>query len=85
MTRDIKHSMIPALFILALINGCSFEEPLNSKEKNTMGSDKNAQGCIPSAGYKWCARTEQCERPWEIAKHNDTENTSENFDFYCKK
>jgi len=32
------------------------------------GGDRDAHGCLPSAGYQWCARTARCERPWELAK-----------------
>lgn len=31
----------------------------------TVGGDKDAHGCIPSAGYSWCAKTSKCIRPWE--------------------
>src|SRR3546814_1551492 len=44
------------------------------------GSDRDAHGCIASAGYAWCANTNQCERPWELArKHGfrSEEHTSE--------
>ncbi|MGV8176673.1 MAG: substrate-binding periplasmic protein [Candidatus Bilamarchaeaceae archaeon] len=29
------------------------------------GSDRDSHGCIPSAGYEWCAETQTCIRPWE--------------------
>jgi hypothetical protein len=29
------------------------------------GSDKDAHGCIPSAGYQWCEATQKCYRSWE--------------------
>lgn len=47
------------------------------------GSDRDAHGCIGSAGYAWCARTNQCERPWELAKKAEFELKKENFDAYC--
>lgn len=47
------------------------------------GSDRDAQGCIPSAGYAWCARTQQCERPWELAEAQDFEHTPEAFAAFC--
>lgn len=43
----------------------------------------NVQGCIPSAGYSWCARTNACERPWELAKAQGFDNTALAFDRYC--
>jgi putative hemolysin len=29
------------------------------------GSDKDAHGCIPSAGYTWCEQQQKCVRLWE--------------------
>ncbi len=29
------------------------------------GSDRDAHGCIPSAGYTWCDASQKCIRPWE--------------------
>ncbi|WP_226469994.1 peptidase [Luteimonas panaciterrae] len=48
------------------------------------GSDRDAHGCIPSAGYAWCASTNKCERSWELAKEKGFELTPEAFDSYCK-
>ena len=47
------------------------------------GADRDEHGCIPSAGYRWCDRTQQCERPWELAKREGFENTAEAFDAWC--
>jgi hypothetical protein len=47
------------------------------------GSDRDAHGCIPSAGYSWCAKTHRCERPWELAKANGFENTREAYEKFC--
>ncbi|KAJ3260868.1 hypothetical protein HK103_007431 [Boothiomyces macroporosus] len=30
-----------------------------------VGGDRDAHGCIPSAGYTWCESTQQCQRSWE--------------------
>ena len=30
-----------------------------------VGGDKDAHGCIPSAGYSWCAPKNKCLRIWE--------------------
>eukprot|EP00928_Gymnodinium_smaydae_P066474 TRINITY_DN49485_c0_g1_i1.p1 TRINITY_DN49485_c0_g1~~TRINITY_DN49485_c0_g1_i1.p1 ORF type:complete len:429 (+),score=55.02 TRINITY_DN49485_c0_g1_i1:34-1287(+) len=29
------------------------------------GADRDSHGCIPSAGYVWCAQMQSCIRPWE--------------------
>ena len=47
------------------------------------GGDRDAHGCIGSAGYRWCAKTRQCERPWELAEKEQFENTMEAFDRFC--
>lgn len=31
------------------------------------GSDRDAHGCIGSAGYSWCEHEGKCVRPWELA------------------
>lgn len=30
-----------------------------------LGGDKDAHGCIPSAGYSWCEAKQKCLRAWE--------------------
>jgi hypothetical protein len=47
------------------------------------GSDRDPHGCIPSAGYVWCATTNQCERPWELANKHDFDNSEESFNKFC--
>ncbi|OQK16897.1 hypothetical protein AU255_03060 [Methyloprofundus sedimenti] len=49
-----------------------------------LGSDRDAHACISSAGYRWCAVTQQCERPWELAKMQKFANTRSAFDKYCE-
>ncbi|MEM7136059.1 MAG: hypothetical protein AAF500_05735 [Myxococcota bacterium] len=48
------------------------------------GSDRDEHGCIRSAGYQWCKRTQQCERPWELAQREGFDNTLESFDAWCR-
>ncbi|KXF81830.1 serine protease [Enterovibrio coralii] len=67
-----------AVAALLLAAGCS--SPYDSGK---VGADKDEHGCIGSAGYAWCASTNQCERSWELAKDKGFENTEENFDAYC--
>lgn len=47
------------------------------------GSDRDTHGCIPSAGYTWCAKTASCERPWELAKAQGFESDAAAFDAFC--
>ncbi len=56
---------------------------LKMKKEPLIGGDKDAHGCIGSAGYKWCAKTNRCERPWELAKKEKFEKRAEAFDAFC--
>lgn len=69
-------TVLCTLFLIFLA-ACTPEPPMP-------GSDRDEHGCIPSAGYTWCPRTNQCERPWELAEAEGFENTAEAFDAYCE-
>jgi hypothetical protein len=45
--------------ILLLSAGCT------QQQQPMPGSDRDAHGCIPSAGYTWCDASQKCIRPWE--------------------
>ncbi|WP_201352312.1 amidohydrolase [Hydrogenimonas urashimensis] len=49
------------------------------------GADADAHGCILSAGYRWCGKTEKCERPWELAQRAHLKPTAEAFEKYCNE
>jgi len=55
----------------------------NAPAQPAPGSDRDAHGCIGSAGYVWCEQTGQCERPWELARDRQLESTPEAFDAFC--
>ena len=76
-----------ALLVTSLV-ACGTATPLAPKASEApqgelMGSDRDAHGCISSAGYSWCARTNQCERPWELARKQGFAQTQEAFYEYC--
>ncbi|MEK7892164.1 hypothetical protein AAB992_34215 [Burkholderia contaminans] len=48
------------------------------------GSDRDSHGCIPSAGYSWCEQTQQCERPWELAKQKGFANSALAYEQFCR-
>ncbi|RJX30854.1 MAG: cupin domain-containing protein [Oxalobacter sp.] len=48
-----------------------------------IGGERDAHGCIGSAGYRWCARENACVRPWELAKQKDFPLSAENIEAYC--
>jgi hypothetical protein len=48
-----------------------------------VGSDKDAHGCIPSAGYIWCTKESTCVKPWDYAAGVAIPNTLEAVNSYC--
>jgi predicted amidohydrolase YtcJ len=60
------------------------KETDNNDKRQATGSDRDSHGCIGSAGYTWCTSTNQCERPWELAKKENFTNSKEAFNQFCK-
>jgi len=52
--------------------GCGNPEPSEStpnestEQENRPGSDRDAHGCIGSAGYQWSELRQSCVRPFEL-------------------
>lgn len=67
--------------LLFALSACTQPEP---RPVAMPGADRDAHGCIGSAGYRWCTTTDQCERPWELAKARGLDNTASGFDAYCE-
>ncbi len=63
--------------------GVVYKGKMKLNKGKLIGGDRDAHGCIASAGYSWCERTNQCERPWELARKHNLENIREAFDKYC--
>ncbi|EOD79901.1 Subtilisin-like serine protease [Grimontia indica] len=76
----MKHLFLIPLSV-SLLFGCTQGHVQN----NAVGADRDEFGCIPSAGYQWCAYTNQCERPWELAEAEGFDNTPELFDGFCEQ
>ena len=74
-------TILSGLFAILLLGACSGGAPQPSQV--APGSDRDSHGCIPSAGYRWCGKTNQCERPWELAEQHAFENTEKGFDEFC--
>ena len=62
----------------------SDEPTAAGKQTQAVGADRDEHGCIPSAGYRWCAKANECVRPWELAKEKGLEPTPEAFEDYCR-
>ncbi|MEP5570116.1 MAG: DUF1214 domain-containing protein [Halioglobus sp.] len=60
--------------------------PYKAEEEGAalVGSTKDEYGCISSAGYRWCEKSGQCERSWELAERESIENTKEAFNAFCE-
>lgn len=88
-------TLFPALSLLiasVMVTACAPEKEASppaaavvEQRQSRPGSDRDEHGCIGSAGYVWCARTGQCERPWELAAQQDFENSGEAFAAYCSE
>lgn len=79
----MKKFVIPATFIMACLYGCGPNQDPDTERNGLPGSDVDEHGCIGSAGYQWCERSSQCERPWELAEKEGFENTRELFQAFC--
>ena len=64
--------------------GVVYKGKIKLNEGKTLGGDRDAHGCIGSAGYAWCARSNQCERPWVLAEQQGFENMPEAYSAFCK-
>lgn len=47
------------------------------------GSDRDAHGCIASAGFIWCTKESSCIKPWDYAAGVSIPNTLEAVNSYC--
>ena len=65
---------------LALLAGCAAPRPATPAR---VGADADAHDCRASAGYRWCARTQACERPRELVARVGLTNEASVVDGYC--
>lgn len=80
--------LIPALLVLAACASpdkaaTRSDASASSTAAPKVGGDRDAHGCIGSAGYQWCEHSQRCERPWELAQAQGLANTAEAIDAYC--
>lgn len=76
----MKNLSLALLVLTALLVGCESESP---EPPAAVGADRDEHGCIASAGYRWCGRTVQCERSWELAKREGFADTPGEFEAFC--
>jgi len=72
-------SVLPA----ALRDGSGEREPPRPARQPLPGADRDAHGCIGSAGYAWCARENACVRPWELLRRERKEPDAAEFRARC--
>ncbi|MBS1186355.1 MAG: hypothetical protein H6R04_373 [Burkholderiaceae bacterium] len=66
------------------IAGQATSAPASPKTPAAVGADRDAHGCIGSAGYVWCAKESACVRPWELARQKGFDAGSDSFKRYCE-
>lgn len=67
----------------ALRDGSDEREPARPARQPLPGADRDAHGCIGSAGYAWCARENACVRPWELLRRKGKEPDEAEFRAWC--
>ncbi len=65
------------------ITGVVYKGRIILNKGKLLGGHHDAHGCIGSAGYSWCEKTQQCERPWELAKEKNFADTPRSFAAFC--
>lgn len=80
----MKNVCLAISVLMMFLTGCVVNEPMPPGSPSNVGSDRDERGCIGSAGYRWCARTDDCERPWELAEEAGFANSPGQFEEYCK-
>ncbi len=53
------------LIALALLSAAPAALFAQTATTTIVGGDRDAHGCIPSAGYVWSSASQKCVRPWE--------------------
>jgi hypothetical protein len=76
-----SHSWLFAATTACLLAACA--PSTSSTTSAAVGSDRDAHGCIASAGYSWCEHTQRCERPWELASQKSFTPSAEHFARFC--
>ncbi|MGR5062031.1 serine protease [Photobacterium sp. DNB22_13_2] len=79
----MRRLSISSALVLLLVSSCTLLVGCNDSTEPMVGADEDEHGCKNSAGYSWCAKSEQCERPWELAEREGFDNTEEAFELYC--
>ncbi|OIO54741.1 hypothetical protein AUJ46_02425 [Candidatus Peregrinibacteria bacterium CG1_02_54_53] len=60
----MKHLTL-LLITVSLLTACGSVDTPTPADENLVGGDRDAHGCIFSAGYQWCEPKQKCLRMWE--------------------
>ena len=83
--RIDRMKVLMILVVLSCFPGCDASDWESDRRMTFPGSDRDAHGCISSAGYSWCEKEDKCARSWRLAKDQGFENTQTAFDRYCNQ
>ncbi len=73
----MKAIMTITIIALLLVGACATERTTtDSTTPPIVGGDRDAHGCIPSAGYTWCDTKQKCLRQWEEPCNDTTQNAT---------
>ena len=70
----ISLKIVKAITVLVFVQSCS---------DTMLGSARDSNGCISSAGYSWCQSMAECIRPWELAEEKKFGNTPKDLKNFC--
>lgn len=68
--------------VMSVMVACSVENGSIPAAPIT-GADRDAHGCIGSAGYRWCQHENSCVRPWELAEAKNLALEEDAIEAYC--
>jgi len=85
-----RRTVTVIFFALLTLGGCGQpKDGVKTQEsaapkQSISGSDRDAHGCIGSAGYHWCEKLDKCVRPWELAEKEGFEKSAKAFESFCQ-
>lgn len=80
---DLDMKLVMALkFLIALL--ATMLTACSNSESEPVGGDRDIRGCLPSAGYLWCERTQTCERSWELTDASGIPHSKAEVKAYCE-
>lgn len=77
--------IISALFIIGLLSIGYFRTEAKTNSSVMTGGDRDAHGCIGSAGYIWCEYKSSCARPWELSASQKISLDEQAIHAYCNQ